>query len=656
MTFRTRIVLVVFLVMGLLVISQLTASYLSQSQVEKRFNEATITGKTVLWRKIIASQLDQMQASAMGDITRDRETLKALTDANVGVLHESVITTYNRLSVSHVLSRLQVTDVNGRVLFSAPVDFSGKTEKVLVHEAIAESRIKRGLQRDDDGTLVAVVAFPLYSRGKLAGVGVFARELDFAIQDFKENDGAHTFIVDNSGRQEYGTDEGLLSDLALALPTLGERTFSIHRVGEQTLSVVVHPVLDAAGQPLAHLISANDYTASFNKQQTIDVLYYTFLALIVGAGLFFLFWHIQRAFKPFDMAVAAVERITSGDLTGTIEVTTRDETGKVLASLKVMNERLQETVSKVREGANIITTSSREIATGSIDLSQRTSEQASSLEETASSMEEFTATVKRNAHNAGKANELANNARDRAQEGNDVVKAAVSAMAEIRNSSGKISEIIRVINEIAFQTNLLALNAAVEAARAGDQGLGFAVVAAEVRSLAQRSASAASEIRGLIGDSVEKVEVGSKQVDVCGEVFNTIAERIREVSDIVSEITLASEEQASGIDQVNTAIVQMDTMTQKNAALVEEAAAASQSMEEQAYALNRTMEFFTTRETSPMPIQPAGTLEVRVGGVSNPADKKSVRMDRQAASSVHAPAKKAVGDVPLANQDDWNEF
>jgi len=257
-----------------------------------------------------------------------------------------------------------------------------------------------------------------------------------------------------------------------------------------------------------------------------------------------------------------------------------------------MNEKLADIVSGVRNTTETITTAAQEVAAGNSDLSQRTEEQASSLEETASSMEELTSTVRQNAENAKQANQLAVNASDVAVRGGQVVNDVVQTMDSISTSSKKIVDIISVIEGIAFQTNILALNAAVEAARAGEQGRGFAVVASEVRNLAQRSAAASKEIKTLIDDSVEKVDIGAKQVDQAGATMEEIVNAVKRVTDIMSEIAAASSEQITGIEQVNKAITQMDGVTQQNAALVEEASASAESMKEQALALSLAVRVF----------------------------------------------------------------
>nr|WP_282099383.1 methyl-accepting chemotaxis protein [Deefgea sp. CFH1-16] len=284
--------------------------------------------------------------------------------------------------------------------------------------------------------------------------------------------------------------------------------------------------------------------------------------------------------------------LAQGDLTQKITAEYRGLLGQLKEDCNTTSERLAEIVANIKEAASTINVASQEIAAGNSNLSSRTEQQAASLEETASSMEELTSTVKQNAENARQANQLAIGASDIAVKGGDVVGQVVSTMADINDSAKKIVDIISVIDGIAFQTNILALNAAVEAARAGEQGRGFAVVASEVRNLAQRSAGAAKEIKTLIGDSVLKVEAGSKLVDQAGHTMQDVVGAVRRVTDIMSEISAASSEQSAGIEQVNQAITHMDENTQQNAALVEEAAAAAESLEEQASNLTQTVAIF----------------------------------------------------------------
>lgn len=363
---------------------------------------------------------------------------------------------------------------------------------------------------------------------------------------------------------------------------------------------------------LAQLVKATDDYASYTIVRREEIVRdydanYVFqrnvlMALCVAASLFAVIAGIaiiRSITRPVGAAVDIAQTVARGDLTSRIVVDAKDETGDLLRALAEMNARLTETVSRVRESSGAVGGAAKELATGNTDLSQRTEEQAASLQETAASMEQLTSTVRQNADNAQQASSLASNASQIARKGSDVVGRVVATMNGISDSSDKIAEITGIIEGIAFQTNILALNAAVEAARAGEQGRGFAVVASEVRSLAQRSSSAAKEIKELIAASVDKVRNGSELAGEAGTTMAEVTQAVARVTDIMQEIAAASAEQGRGIEQVNQAITQMDEVTQQNAALVEEAAAAATSLEEQGRRLNEAVAFFVVEGGAP---------------------------------------------------------
>jgi len=388
-----------------------------------------------------------------------------------------------------------------------------------------------------------------------------------------------------------------------------------------------------------------DAEATYERAQTLMTV--MGLAILALAGT--LAWRLSLSItRPLARALEVANTVAGGDLTSRIEASTNDEVGQLLQALKRMNENLAQTVLTVRGGTRTIATASSEVAAGSLDLSSRTEQQASALEETASSMEELTSTVKQNADNARQANVLAASASGVAARGGAVIEQVVGTMTEINAASGKISDIIGVIDGIAFQTNILALNAAVEAARAGEQGRGFAVVAGEVRNLAQRSAAAAREIKGLIEDSGSKVANGSKLVAQAGDTMREIVDSVERVTGIMAEISAASQEQTSGIEQINAAILQMDTVTQQNAALVEETSAASAAMQEQADKLAQAVGVFrldvveeSARPKAPA-VKPAAARPALAAAPRKPAAKKEPVLRKQAATAT------AGGD--------WEEF
>ncbi len=394
--------------------------------------------------------------------------------------------------------------------------------------------------------------------------------------------------------------------------------------------------------------------SSYRTQVTMAIAGLAIALLLIVISSILL---LRAIFRPLNQALRHFDAIADGNLTNHIVIERHDEMGALLSGLKQMQERLSTTVRGVRDGSGAIATASNEIASGNLDLSSRTEQQASSLEETASSLEELTSTVKQNSDNARQANQLAVSASDVAVKGGALVAQVVATMGTISDSSKKIADIIGVIDGIAFQTNILALNAAVEAARAGEQGRGFAVVATEVRNLAHRSASAAKDIKQLIEASVQNVGEGSDLVSQTGATMQEIVASIRRVTDIMGEISAAGQEQELGIGQINQAVAEMDTVTQQNAALVEEAAAASESMQEQAAALAEMVSRFKldakldashgAPAAQPAPRKPAPVAAARPAVAKRP----SLKLPTPPAAARPRASKPAAD-----NGGDWEEF
>ena len=389
----------------------------------------------------------------------------------------------------------------------------------------------------------------------------------------------------------------------------------------------------------------DDIDARFRHDLLFDLLWAGLLLVAVTGVVLLSMRSIRRSIggEP-AFAVEMVGRMADGNLSMAGAEGAQPVAGSMMHAMQRLHVKLIEVVGQVQQGSQVVSSAAQQIARGNDGLSQRTQEQASSLEETAASMEEMTSTVKHNADNANHANQLARGAREHAEHGGEVVREAVVAMAEIDASSRKIGDIVRLIQDIAFQTNLLALNAAVEAARAGEQGRGFAVVASEVRSLAQRSADAATEIKQLIADSEDKVRTGSTLVNQSGEALAQIVESVKKVTDIVSEIASANQEQSVGNDQVSHAVAQIEEMTQQNSSLVEEASVAARAMQEQAVKLSRQVCFFQLAGK-------AGHVE-RNGDECEPiAD-----VDRATEAVFAAVRKSAPRTVAAEDADTWKEF
>jgi methyl-accepting chemotaxis protein len=392
---------------------------------------------------------------------------------------------------------------------------------------------------------------------------------------------------------------------------------------------------------------------------------------LVALGMVLANLLVRSITRPLARAVGLADAIAAGDLTQDVHDDRRDELGQLLRSLSAMGARLRGVVSEVRAGVESVSAASGQIATGNQDLSSRTEQTAANLEQTAASMEELTSTVTQAADTARQANQLAANAAQVAQQGGQVMDQVVASMQQITDSSRKIADIIGVIDGIAFQTNILALNAAVEAARAGEQGRGFAVVAGEVRSLAQRSAEAAKEIKQLITTSVDNVESGSAQVAQAGQSMQDIVHSVRRVSDLIGEITASSSEQRDGIGQVNQAVANLDQMTQQNAALVEEASAAAAAMSEQARRLSQVVAVFNVggsaaaapraapRQPAARPVAAATQAKAKAPAAApQPPQVAKAASAPQPKPAAAAPARIADARTPVAAgaDDDWESF
>jgi methyl-accepting chemotaxis protein len=474
--------------------------------------------------------------------------------------------------------------------------------------------------------------FPRFDADKLVGS---------CIDLFHKNPEHQRRLLADAGRQPFHTDI---------------------RVGPLTFAITANMIRDPDGEYVGNLLEWQDVTVQRHAQREIEALLVSATQGQIDARIDATSYDgVMRSFgegmnrvmdavaTPFHETRHVVGALARGDLTCSMQGAFQGEFALLGEQLNGSLDTLKKLVTQLDAAASNITNAASDIAEGNGNLNKRTQEQSASLEETSASLEEMTATVKQNAANATQANQLASGARAAAEKGGEVVSSAVNAMAAITESSKKVADIISVIEQIAFQTNMLALNAAVEAARAGDQGRGFAVVAAEVRNLAQRSAAAAKEIKGLIQDSQEKVQLGAKLVNHSGETLQEIVSAVKKVSDIVGEINAASDAQASGIDQINSTVAQMDKNTQQNAAMVEQAAAAAEALNEQSRALLELVRFFKIGDDVE---QPSSIV----------ANKPAKVVRRAATNGGRTPKPKAAGSPALALKNgatedkDWAEF
>lgn len=547
------------------------------------------------------------------------------------------------------------------------------------------------------------IASPIYDGGKMLGVLIFQMPIDRINQVMTSNENweeaglgasGETYLVgpdrlmrsqsrflieDKAGYMEALRDAGT-SNRTLETIEAKDTSIGIAEVSSESAVKALagqsgyHIIPDYRGVPvlsayapvdilgmrwalLAEIDEEEAFAANVKLEESILTSAVSISVVIaVLASLIGMFF-ANSITTPIVASVNLAQQISKGDLTADIDVKGTDEIGQLQLALREMKDNLYNIVGSAMDSTNTVNAAAEQIVKGNLDLSQRTEEQASSLEETASSMEEMASTVTQNSDNAGKANDIAITARDQAMEGGEIVEKAVIAMSEINASSSRMADIVGVIDDIAFQTNLLALNAAVEAARAGDQGRGFAVVASEVRTLAQRSAESAKEIKGLISDSIEKVGQGSDLVNQSGESLLQIVEGVKSVATIVSEIAAASAEQSAGAEQVNKAVTQMDEMTQQNAALVEEAAAAAQAMRDQTTNLNQQMQFFKlgdryqSSQASAVPTYES-QVPVQPQAPARPAAPASAKPSAATAGA----RRKAIATTADKENGDWEEF
>jgi len=610
---RTKVTAGAAAMILLVAISQIGTAFYSSTQLQNMFEEATIDGKATLWKKIIAGQLELMIPGTSA-LARDRATRNALRDRDVAALNESAATSFNLLSASNVITRMQLVSLDGNVLYSAPQKFSGRTNKAIVSTALDSGKIERGIARDDDGKLVAVVAFPMFVRGKPIGIGVFARNLEEAIADFKANDNSEIVIVNKNGKTEYATNNELLEKLNIELPTLGENSLQVASVDEQTDSVAIIPVVDSTGKSVAHFISAKDYTASFANLRNANFASYSLATILLFAAIAGLFFYLKFLLKPLDKVVSNLQAIAEGDLTQEIAITSNDELGVLQNAMQTTSSNLRDVLQMINNMAHNLEQSASDMIEVSSETRTGIQNQQSSIHQVATAMTEMASTVAEVARNANMAADSANGANNQAIEGQTIVDQAASSIGQlasdvdnastvivgVQQDSEAIGSVLDVIRGIAEQTNLLALNAAIEAARAGEQGRGFAVVADEVRTLASRTQESTQEIQGMI----ERLQAGSKNaVDVMeasrtraeetvqlanktGSSLHDITTAVGTITDMNIQIASAVEEQNSVTNDVNRNIVEINSIVDSSAEGSERVMQSSESLNNLTLELN----------------------------------------------------------------------
>lgn len=605
MTLRSRITVVASIAIVVVAIVAVGGGLKSQQQAESRFEQATITGKSVLWRKIIASQLDSMEVG-MPSVTRDRDSLDAMKNGEIAKLDETVRTVYNRLSTSKVLTKLQLIDNDGNIAFSSQSGVVGKSKRNLVLAAMRNGKIARGIERDNDGKLEAVVAFPLFARGQAVGVGVFANNLQAAIEDFKVNDDSEVLIVSPSDDLEYTTNQEMFDKLDVKIAKVGESTIDTMALDERRLAVVTLPITDNDGAALGTLVTANDYTESYNSQHTINMVSYAAMALCLVLAMIGIYMFMVFSFRPLQTVIDGMNRIASGDLTARYSNAANDETGQLISAMKTMIEKLHGIVSNITGSTAQLSTSAEELAAITVETNDAFKRQQLQAEQVATAANEMSATVEEVARNTQMAAEASARASHEAMSGKKVVAStmesidglaseveqAAQVINKLKTDSENIGVVLDVIKGIAEQTNLLALNAAIEAARAGEQGRGFAVVADEVRTLASRTQESTKEIQQMI----ERLQVGAneavrtmeesrnrasasvEQAARAGTSLEAITDAVETINNMTTQIASAAEEQSTAAREIDRNVTSINQLIQQSAKGSEQTYVASEEL------------------------------------------------------------------------------
>lgn len=591
MNLRTKLTAVTIAITLLVSIVLIFSGRVSQNHIEKRFEEATYSGKSLLWEKIVSFQTHQMEM-AISSISRDRATRNALKKNQKDKLNNSARSTYNLLSASKVVSSMFLTDIHGEIQFSAPSTFSGSSKNPLVARAISEGKVQGGLIKNEDGKLSMSIAFPVFMRGKAIGIGVYVKELDDAINELKVSDGSDVFILSEDGKLAYATNSELFSKIKLSPPAPGERSLSVVELTETINSVTVQPLFDINRSFLGHIVSVTDYTESYSDQQSNNFFTYssTLLAMILAVAA--IYWYINRSLKPLQTTISDLQAISNGDLTTHIDIVGGCEIGQLQAAMQTMVDNLRNMLQTVNDISTEVGNSSQKLLAITDDTEHGVMQQQSETESVAAAMNQMTATVNKVAENATHASEAAQAANLESNNGLKLVQGMIATINTLSDDVGNSSKIIHkleeeangigtvvdVIRGIAEQTNLLALNAAIEAARAGEQGRGFAVVADEVRNLANRTQQSTQEIQqmierlqtgaeeavGAMETSRERTQETTRQATEAGSALGNITAAISEINDMNMTIASAAEEQTSVASEIDRNVTNISRIAEQS--------------------------------------------------------------------------------------------
>jgi len=603
---KTRIIFVSAVSIILIAVTLLVSGNLAQKETESRFENESFDGKRLLWQRIVDGEVKAMRAELFS-FTRNSQAMAALVENNKDSLSGVLQPTYNRLKASKIIDGMQVFSTSGNMMFAGPDEENRAISSGVVNRSLRTGKITTAIESNGQGNINLVFALPLYNKpGHEIGVGVFTRNLQSMLMDFKASEGSDVNILSSSGSLIYSTDSTLYKKLVPELPELGAKKFDYFGADDKVYAVLVLPVEGADSVPVAHLVSIEDDTKSFSHQREIRMV-----SGLIALGIFilillFLNWYIRRALKPLGDVQEILSRVAEGDLTVDVEVNSDDEIGKMLSSVNLMLDKLRSMITEISSSTLTMSASSEKM----LEITEMTrtgvNQQQVQIDQVATAMNEMTATVQEVARHAQEAASSAAQADEVSTGGSQVVEQTIGSInmlaSEIENTASiiktveedtvQIGTVLNVIKSIAEQTNLLALNAAIEAARAGEQGRGFAVVADEVRTLASRTQESTQEIQDMIerlqsgsqqavramSTSQEKAQATVEQAGTAGSSLREITTNVASISDMNLQIATAAEEQSAVSEEINRNVVEISQIAERSASGAEQTASASEEL------------------------------------------------------------------------------